>query len=68
MKILLVLTLMFFQISMLAITYFIVEFAIDWFKKEDVIGKTYVFSTAFLLTIACVSVFIATFFELLQML
>lgn len=67
MQILWILTLLFFQLSMLPIVYFIVEFSLDLFKNENTVGKVCVTITGLLLTTAGVLTFIASFLALLQM-
>lgn len=65
MQILLILTLLFFQLSMLAIVYFILKFSLDLFKNENTVGKVCVTIVVLLLTTAGMSTFIASFLALL---
>lgn len=67
MQILLTLTLLFFQLSMLPIVYFILKFSLDLFKNENTVGKVYITIAVLILTTAGMLTFIASFLALLQM-
>lgn len=60
MNLFLLLILIFFQISILMINFFIIKLSFEWYKYETIIGKTFISIISSLLSLVCVLTFLGT--------